>query len=150
MMQFAERHVLTVNEPSVVKKVLDAFSVGVQAQVWVSPETRRGLVEFSKQGFKRLILNLQVTKDPFTGSSAACMNLNACQVGGVLVLTGQVNQPWMLQLEELCRRPFFPRRPLTSFGALVAEVETAVQRFARPIWRAKGKSPEPDSRENIR
>jgi hypothetical protein len=63
MMQFTERHVLTVNEPSVVKKVLDAFSVGVQAQVWVSPETRRGLVQFSKQNFNRLILNLQVTKD---------------------------------------------------------------------------------------
>ena len=149
-MQFTERHVLTVDEPSVVKKVLDAFSVGVQAQVWVSPETRRGLLEFSKQGFNRLILNLQVTKDPYTESSAACMNLNACQVGGVLVLTGQVNQPWMLQVEELCRRQSSPWGPLTSFGALVAEIETAMQRFARPIWRSKEKSPEPDSREDIR
>lgn len=149
-MQFSERHVLTVDEPSVVKRVLEAFSVGVQAQVWVSPETRRGLLEFSKQGFNRLILNLQVTKDPFAESSAACMHLNACQVGGVLVLTGQVNQPWMLQVEALCRRHFFPRHPLSSFGALVAEIETAMQRFARPIWRTKGKSPEHDSRENIR
>jgi hypothetical protein len=149
-MQFTERHVLTVDEPSVVKKVLEAFSVGVQAQVWVPPETRTGLLEFSKRDFHRLILNLRVTKDPFAGSSAACMNLNACQVGGVLVLTGQVNQPGMLQLEELCRRHFFPRRTLSSLGALVAEVETAVQRFARPIWRAKEKSPGPDSRDHIR
>ena len=148
-MQFTERHVLTVNEPSVVKKVLDAFSVGVQAQVWVSPETRRGLVQFSKQNFNRLILNLQVTKDPYTESSATCMQLNACQVGGVLVLTGQVNQPWMLQLEALCRRNSFPRSTLTSLGALVAEIETAMQRFARPILRTKEKSPEPDKRQEL-
>ena len=136
-----ERHVLTVNKSSVVKMVLDKFSAGAQAQCCVSPETSKGLVEFSKQGFNRLVLNLHVMKTPFAGTSAAYMNLKVCQVGGVLVLTGQVSQPWMLQVEELCRRHFFPRHPLSSFGSLVSRaatgIETSILRVAGVAGRAK-------------
>lgn len=138
-MRFAERHVLTVNKPSVVRKVLDAFSMGVQAQGCVSPQTRRGLVEFSKQGFNRLILNLQVIKAPFPGASAAFAELDVCEVGGVLVLTGQIPEPWMLQAEELCRSHFFPRHPISSFGAFISRAAAGLEAGILRIARAAGK-----------
>lgn len=138
-MQFPERHVLTVNKSPLVKKVLDALLVGVQADGGVPAETRIGLGELSKRGFNRLILNLQVMKSPFAEKSPAFLNLDVCEVGGVLVLTGQISRPWMLRVEELCRQHFSSTYLLSGFGALVssavAEIETAVERIARPVRR---------------
>lgn len=139
-MQYPERHVLTANEPMAVKRVLDALSSGLQFDGGLRPETRRGLEEFSKQGFSRMILNLQVMDAPFTRMPAAFNELRACRVGEVLVVTGQVTPPRMHQVEELCHRPFFPRRLASGVQAFasraIAGIESGVRRFARAVRRA--------------
>lgn len=134
MRQFTERHVLTVSEPSAIKKVLDAFSAGAQTHGGVSPQTCRGLTEFSKRGFNKLVLNLRVTKTPSADTSAAPMQLDVCEMGGVLVLTGQVPEPWVLLAEKLCHDNFFSSHPIDSVGAFIsraaARIETRILHFS--------------------
>jgi hypothetical protein len=138
MMQFPERHVLTASKPCAVKRLLDALTTGVLSDGGLAPETRRGLQEFSKQGYSRLILNLQVISAPFAGTPF--MKLQACQLGGVLVVTGQVTRPRMLQVEEICHPNYF-KHLVSGVEALVSRtvsgIESGVQRIARAARRAR-------------
>lgn len=118
-MQISERHVLTIDKPPVIKRVLDVLSAGVESDGSLPAETRKGLEEFSRQGCSRLILNLRVIKAPFGGASAAIVNLRACLLGGVLVITGQVTPPWILRIREHSRRHFFPKHLISGFGRLM-------------------------------
>lgn len=103
-MQDDERHVLTFEKPSVIRKVMDELSAGVESDGGAPPETRGSLAAFSKQSIDRLILNLRVTKSPFGETSAAIKSLFVCLLGGVLVVSGQVTAPWVTQLSEHARR----------------------------------------------
>lgn len=106
-MQVAERHVLTFEKPSVIRKVVDELSAGVDSFSGVPLETRKNLETFSKQSCDRLILNLRVIKAPSEEKPAPIKNLIACLLGGVLVVTGQVTAPWIIQIREHARRHIF-------------------------------------------
>ncbi len=118
-MQVSERQVLTIDKPPVIKRVLGALSAGVRFDAGLATETRKKLEEFSKQGCNRLILNLRVIKTPFGGTPPAIRDLRACLVGGVLVVTGEVTPPWILQIREQCRRHFFPKHLIPGLGWVV-------------------------------
>lgn len=142
MMKFGRRHVLTIDQPAVVRNVLGELSAAVECGGGGTYDIRRGLEAYSQRGGTRLILDLQVTEPLFAGTLAPIRNLSASLVGGVLIVAGQVASPWIqriLQIKADSGRHTFSGHLKASLGAFLssagAEIETAVQRFTSPRRR---------------
>jgi hypothetical protein len=113
----SERHVLTIEDLPVIREVLNALSAGAGANSNGSAQTRQRLKEFAKQGCEALILNMRVVEESLEDKLPEIKG--ASLVGGVLVVACVVTSTWILQVEELSRRHFFPKTPVFSFGSFV-------------------------------
>ncbi len=140
-MQVGEKHVLTIQEPPLILKALNALSTGVESESGEAYGTLKRLAEFEKEGCGRLILNLQEAQEQKGGSPSNIRNVGVTLVGGVLVVTCQVTTREIHQIKGLTRRRSFPGHLIFKFDTLFSRaapgVETAISRISGLTRRAK-------------
>ena len=112
-----ERHVLTIEEPPAIRDVLNVLSAEGNYESSVSAPTRQRLKEFATKGCDALILNLRVVKESLYGTPP--MIKGASLVGGVLVVACVVTSPWILRIEKLSHRDFFPKHSASGLANFV-------------------------------
>jgi hypothetical protein len=118
-MQVTERHVFTLEEPPVIRTVLNVLSAGVESDGSGPLGTCNMLGEFAKRGCNALLLNLRVMEEPLEPTSPKIRNVGATLLGGVLIVACQVTAPWILQIEELSHCRSVPEYPISRLGAFV-------------------------------
>ena len=140
-MQVGEKHVLTIQEPPLILKALNALSTGVESEGGEACGTLKRLAEFEKEGCGRLILNLQEVQEQHDGSPGNIRNVGASLVGGVLVITCQVTTREIHQIKGLTRRHSFPGHLIskldTLFSRAVPGVKAAISRISTFTRRTK-------------
>jgi hypothetical protein len=135
-MQAGEGHILTIEKPPLILKVLNALSTDVEAEGGETLGTLKRLEKFAKEGCGRLILNLGAIEEPISGTPQAVRNVGASLIGGVLVVTCQVPSREILRIKVLTRRHSLPKHLISIFDALfssaAARLRTAVSRTCSP------------------
>lgn len=120
MLKEGKRHVLITEKAPVIRNALSALLAGVKSEGDVTPGTREKLEAFAKQGCDRLVLDLRTVKEAPGGIASGVRNLRASQLGPVLVVTGEVAAPHILQeIEALRRHHPFPKHVATGLLAFV-------------------------------
>ena len=108
-MKKGERHVLATGKGPVIRNALSLVLAGVKSEDDVSPGTRQSLELFARNGCDRLLLDLRTARELPAGTVPGIRNLRASQLGQVLVVTGDVTAPEILQeVRALCRSHFSP------------------------------------------
>lgn len=135
-MHLGERHVLTIQEPPLILEALSTLSADVEQEGGESLRTLIKLEEFAKVGCGRLILNLDAIEGPSGETTAKVRNIDASLVGGVLVVTCQVNSPELLRIKLLTRRQTLPKQLISSvdglFSSAAARIKHALSRIGNP------------------
>jgi hypothetical protein len=135
-MQAGERHVLTVEKPPLIRKVLNTLSTDVEPEGGEVLRTLKGLEKFAKEGCGRLILNLDAIEEPPGGVPQGVTNVGASLVGGVLVVTCKVTSRELLRIKVLTRRHSFPKHLISGFDALFSStadrIKAAISRMGKP------------------
>ena len=118
-MREGNRRVLTIEEPSAIRNVLNVLSEAFDPESTSPPRICERLKWFAKEGCEALILNLRVLEEPLVGTFPKVRHVGASLVGGVLVVSCQVTAPWIVQIEELCRGRFFLKDLISSLSQFV-------------------------------
>lgn len=118
-MKVGERHVFTLEEPAVIRAVLNALSAGVESGGSGPLGTYTLLGGFAKRGCDALLLNLRVIEEPLDPTSPKIKNVGTTFLGGVLVVACQVTAPWIPQIEEISHCRSTPEYPISRLGAFV-------------------------------
>ena len=118
-MQVGERHVFTLEEPSLIRTVLNVLSAEGESDGSGPLRTCTKLGELANQGCDALLLNLRVMEEPHEPTSPKIRNVGASLLGGILVVACQVTAPWIRQIEELSRCRSVPEYPISRLGAFV-------------------------------
>lgn len=136
MIQVGERHVLTIEKPPLILKVLNTLSTDVGSEEREVLRTLKGLEKFAKEGCGRLILNLDAVEESQAGMLQEVSNVGASLVGGVLVVTCKVTSRELLRIRVLTRNQSFPKHLISGFDALfssaAARLRTALSRMGSP------------------
>jgi hypothetical protein len=110
MLKKGERHVLAIGKASVIRKALSLVLEGVKSAGDASPDTCQSLEVFARNGCGRLLLDLRTARELPAGTAPRVWNLQANHLGQVLVVTGDVAAPDILQeVRALCRPHFSPQ-----------------------------------------
>jgi hypothetical protein len=125
-MQAGERHVLTIGDPPIIRKVLNTLSTEVRSEGGEDLRTLKGLEKFAKEGCGRLILNLD-TIEPQGGTPEEVSNIGASIVGGVLVVTCKVTTRQLLRIRLLTRRHSFPKQLISGFDSLFSSTADRIR-----------------------
>lgn len=119
MLKKRERHVLATCKPSLIQKALSMVLAGVQSGGDASPGTCQSIERFSRNGCGRLLLDLRTARELPAGTAPSIRNLTASHLGQVLVVTGDVTAPQILQeAKALCRSHFSPQYLATGLLAV--------------------------------
>jgi hypothetical protein len=110
MLKKGERHVLATGKGPVIQKALSLVLAGVKSEGDASPRTCHIFEEFARNGCDKLLLDLRTAGELPAGAAPRVRNLHASQLGQVLVVTGDVTAPHILQeVRALCRSHFSPQ-----------------------------------------
>jgi hypothetical protein len=136
VIQAGERHVLTIGDPPLIRKVLNTLSTDVGSGGEEVLRTLKGLEKFAEEGCGKLILNLDTIEESQGGMLQEVSNVGASLVGGVLVVTCKVTTRELLRIRVLARRPSFPKHLISGFDALFSStaerIRTAFSRTGKP------------------
>ena len=120
MVEEGERYILTIGKASVIRDALSLVLAGVKSEGDLTPGSRERLEAFAKNGCDRMILDLRTGKELPGGISPRVRNLRVSHIGQVLVVTGEVSEPGILQQIEALRRPHsFPQHLTSSLLAFI-------------------------------
>ncbi len=118
-MDEGERHVLTIEKSTLVRETLKVLSEAVEADCHAPCGICMRFRNFAQQGCEAMILNLRVLGEPVTGTSSGIRIFGASLLGGVLAVSGQATNPWILQLQERSRPRFLPLEVAARLGTFV-------------------------------
>lgn len=118
-MDEGKRLVLTIEKPTLVGETLKLLSEAAMSDCRPPCGICMRLRDFAKQGCEALILNLRAVEGPVAGTSSGVRILGASLLGGVVAVSGQATNSWIVQLEELSRPGFLPMKLAARLGAFV-------------------------------
>jgi hypothetical protein len=127
MMQAGERHVVTIGDPPLIRKVLNTLSTDVGSEGGEVLRTLKRLEKFAKEGCGRLILNLDAMEESRGEMHQEVSNVGASLVGGVLVVTCRVTSRELLRIRGLTRRNSFPKQLVLGFDSLFSSAADRIR-----------------------
>jgi DNA-binding response OmpR family regulator len=116
----AERRIFITEKAPVIRNALCTLLTGATSESDTIPGTRERLEAFAKEGCDRLVLDLRTVKESSGCMSPGVRNVRASQIGTVLVVTGEVTSPEILQeIEELRHSHSFAKHLTSDLRAFV-------------------------------
>lgn len=126
-MQSGERHVVTIGDPPLIRKVLNTLLTDMGSEGGEILRTLKGLENFSKESCGRLILNLDTVEESHGGMQKEVSNVGASLVGGVLVVTCKVTSRELLRIRGLTRRHSLPKQLVSGFDSLFSSAADRIR-----------------------
>jgi DNA-binding response OmpR family regulator len=108
------RKVLIIEDEPAIRNVLYVLLAGLGCDGDVAPDTQHALAMIRQDRFDAVLLDLRSAHLPPEQMVAAITDLRPSLVGRVLVITGEVSDPRILEVLERNAVPHVPRSRVTS------------------------------------
>jgi len=108
------RKVLIIEDEPSIRNVLYVLLAGLGCDGDVAPDTQHALAMIRKDRFDAVLLDLRSAHLPPEQMVAAITDLRPSLVGRVLVITGEVSDPRIIEELERNAVPHVPRSRVTS------------------------------------
>jgi CheY-like chemotaxis protein len=117
------RRVLIIEDQPSVRNVLYVLLAGIRCDGEVVCSSRQALERIQRESFDALLLDLRCSEMPPGQIVSAVQNLQPSLLGRVLVITGEVADPRMLEEIENLRLPrFSPKRLAVDLRAFLCSL----------------------------